>query len=640
MQNLVTLIPLFPLLGFLLIGLTNKRLPNKVVGLIASGSVSLSFISGLVSFSNLLGMAPESRLINPHLFDWIEVGAFKSSVSFAFDPLSAVMVLVVSGVGLLIHIYSIGYMSHDKGFARYFAYLNLFTFSMLVLVLADNLLLMFVGWEGVGLCSYLLIGFWFHKKSATNAGKKAFIVNRIGDFGFLRGVMLIFWNMGTLNIREIAIQAPQLSHLGSGLITAIALLLFVGATGKSAQIPLYVWLPDAMEGPTPVSALIHAATMVTAGVYMVARLSAVYVLSPTALTVVAIVGGLTALYAATIGLAQNDIKRVLAYSTISQLGYMFLACGVAAFSAGIFHLMTHAFFKALLFMSAGSVIHALSGEQDMRNMGGLKKYLPHTFRVLLVGTLAISGVPLLAGFFSKDDILWQAFSSPYGNPVFWLMGILAAILTAFYMFRLLYLTFYGKTNFNSEALNHVHESPSVMTTPLYILALLSIVGGYIGLPHILGGGAWFEKFLKPVIAKPEHIEAIVEHSVSSEYLLMLLSIVAAAIGITTAYLFYIKNPERPKRFALKLSGAYQLILHKYYIDEVYDYLVVKPLYITSLIFWKIFDVSVIDGSINGTARFFGSLSQRLRVFQTGYVRNYALVLLIGVVALLGYCIFR
>jgi NADH-quinone oxidoreductase subunit L len=640
MQLLVTLIPIFPLLGFLIIGLTNKKLPNKIVGLIACGSVSLSFISGLYSLLNLLGMSSELRLINSHLFDWIVIGTFKTTVSFAFDPLSAVMVLVVSGVGLLIHIYSIGYMSHDKGFARYFAYLNLFTFSMLVLVLADNLLLMFVGWEGVGLCSYLLIGFWFHKKSATDAGKKAFIVNRIGDFGFLLGVMLIFWNFGTLNIREIAAQAPQLAHLGGGLITAIALLLFLGATGKSAQIPLYIWLPDAMEGPTPVSALIHAATMVTAGVYMVVRLSALYILSPTALTVVAIVGGVTALFAATIGLVQNDIKRVLAYSTISQIGYMFLACGVAAFSAGIFHLMTHAFFKALLFMAAGSVIHALSGEQDMRNMGGLKPHLPHTYRVLLIGTLAISGVPLLAGFFSKDEILWLAFSSPHGNPIFWLLGILAAVLTAFYMFRLLYLTFYGKTNLSSESLHHVHESPKVMTTPLYILALLSIVGGYIGLPHSLGGGAWFEKFLEPVIAKPELIETAVHNPGSSEYLFMILSIIAAATGITAAYVFYIKNPERPKRLAIKMSGAYQLILHKYYIDEIYDYIVVKPLYIISLIFWKVFDVGVIDGFINGTARFFGTSSQRLRVFQTGYVRNYILIFLIGVIALLGYCILR
>jgi NADH-quinone oxidoreductase subunit L len=640
MQLWIIFIPLFPLLGFLILGLSNKKLSNKAVGFVACGSVALSFISGLVSFLNILGMSPGTRIINARLFEWIVVGDFKTAISFAFDPLSAVMVLVVSGVGLLIHIYSIGYMSHDKGYARYFAYLNLFTFSMLVLVLADNLLLMFVGWEGVGLCSYLLIGFWFHKKSAADAGKKAFIVNRIGDFGFLLGIMLIFWNFGTLNVREIASQAPQLANAGNGIITAIALLLFLGATGKSAQIPLYVWLPDAMEGPTPVSALIHAATMVTAGVYMLARLSAIYVLSPVALTVVAIIGGLTALYAATIGLVQNDIKRVLAYSTISQIGYMFLACGVAAFSAGIFHLMTHAFFKALLFMAAGSVIHALSGEQDMRNMGGLKSYLPHTFRVMLIGTLTISGVPFLAGFFSKDVILWQAFSSPYGSPIFWAIGIITAILTAFYMFRLLYLTFYGKTRLSSEALHHTHESPKVMTTPLYILAFLSIFGGFIGLPHALGGGAWFEKFLEPVIAQPHHLEAAPHESLSTEYLFILLSIIAAAIGIGVAYMFYIKNPERPKRLALKFAGVYRLLSNKYYIDEIYDYAIVKPLYIISLVFWKIFDVAVIDGAVNGTARFFGTLSQRLRVFQTGYVRNYALALLIGTVAILGYCILR
>lgn len=640
MQPWIIFIPLFPLLGFLILGLSNKKLSNKAVGFIACGSVALSFISGLISFVNLLGISPETRHIGSRLFDWIVVGDLRTTISFVFDPLSAVMVLVVSGVGLLIHIYSIGYMSHDKGYARYFAYLNLFTFSMLVLVLADNLLLMFVGWEGVGLCSYLLIGFWFHKKSATDAGKKAFIVNRIGDFGFLLGIMLIFWNFGTLNIREIALQAPQLASAGEGIITAIALLLFLGATGKSAQIPLYVWLPDAMEGPTPVSALIHAATMVTAGVYMVARLSAIYILSPVALTVVAVVGGLTALYAATIGLVQNDIKRVLAYSTISQIGYMFLACGVAAFSAGIFHLMTHAFFKALLFMAAGSVIHALSGEQDMRNMGGLKPYLPHTFKVMMIGTLAISGVPFLAGFFSKDDILWQAFSSTHGNPIFWAMGITAAILTAFYMFRLLYLTFYGKTRLSSEALHHVHESPKVMTAPLYVLAFLSIFGGFIGLPHALGGGAWFAKFLEPAIAQPHHLEGALHHSLSIEYLLMLLSVIAAVTGIGAAYMFYIKNPERPKRLAFRFSVAYKVLLNKYYIDEIYDYTIVKPLYIASLLFWKIFDVAIIDGAINGTARYFGTISQRLRVFQTGYVRNYALALLIGAVAILGYCILR
>lgn len=641
MNIMVSLIPLYPLLGFLIIFLTNKRLPKSMVSIVACGSVFLSFISAVFALVTLLSIPPESRIIGVKLFDWIISGSFSSSISFVFDPLSAVMVLVVSGVGFLIHVYSIGYMSHDGGYSRFFAYLNLFTFSMLVLVLADNVLLMFVGWEGVGLCSYLLIGFWFHKKSATDAGKKAFIVNRIGDFGFLLGTMLIFWTFGTLNFAEISLAAPQLAHANAGIITTIALLLFVGATGKSAQLPLYVWLPDAMEGPTPVSALIHAATMVTAGVYMVARLSALYVLAPAALLVVAIVGALTALYAATIGLVQNDIKRVLAYSTISQLGYMFLACGVAAFSAGIFHLMTHAFFKALLFLGAGSVIHALSGEQDMRRMGGLKNRLPHTYRVLLIGTLAIAGIPLLAGFFSKDEILYKAFSSPAGHPIFWFLGLLAAILTAFYMFRLLYLTFYGKSNVAHEVEHHLHESPKVMLVPLYILALLSIIGGYIGLPHSLGGGAWFERFLEPVMARVGHEGHPAEsHQLSIEYLLMLSSIAAALIGIFFAYRFYIRDPAKPAAIAAKLAGSYKLLLNKYYVDEIYDYLVVKPLYVLSLVFWKIFDIRIIDGTVNGIARFFGNLSYKLRLAQSGLIRNYALYFAFGVAVLFGYLILR
>jgi len=641
MNIMISLIPLYPLLGFLIIFLTNKRLPKSIVGFLACGSVLLSFISAVFAFITLLSIPPESRVIGVKLFDWIISGSFSSSISFAFDPLSAVMVLVVSGVGFLIHVYSIGYMSHDGGYSRFFAYLNLFTFSMLVLVLADNVLLMFVGWEGVGLCSYLLIGFWFHKKSATDAGKKAFIVNRIGDFGFLLGTMLIFWTFGTLNFAEISQAAPYLAHANTGIMTTIALLLFIGATGKSAQLPLYVWLPDAMEGPTPVSALIHAATMVTAGVYMVARLSALYVLAPAALLVVAIVGALTALYAASIGLVQNDIKRVLAYSTISQLGYMFLACGVAAFSSGIFHLMTHAFFKALLFLGAGSVIHALSGEQDMRRMGGLKNRLPHTYRVLLIGTLAIAGIPLLAGFFSKDEILYKAFSSPAGHPIFWLLGLLAAILTAFYMFRLLYLTFYGKSNIAHEVEHHLHESPKVMLVPLYVLAFLSIIGGYIGLPHALGGGAWFERFLEPSIAHIGHEGHSADvHQLSTEYLLMLSSIVAALIGIFFAHRFYIKDPAKPAAIATKLAGSYRLLLNKYYVDEIYDYLVVKPLYVLSLIFWKIFDIRIIDGSANGIARFFGNLSYKMRLAQSGIIRNYALYFALGVAVLFGYLILR
>lgn len=644
MELYVALIPLFPLATFILNGLFNKKMPKPLVNIFACGSVFLSFVFGVIAFFNILGMPEGHREITVTLFDWIVVGTFNTSISFLFDPLSAVMVLTVAGVGFLIHVYSIGYMAHDEGYVRYFAYLNLFTFSMLTLVLADNLLLMFVGWEGVGLCSYLLIGFWFHKKSATDAGKKAFVVNRIGDFGVLLAMMLLFWQLGTLNFQEIAHKAPEVFAFGGGIVTAIGLLLFLGATGKSAQIPLYVWLPDAMEGPTPVSALIHAATMVTSGVYMIARLSSVYVLAPTAMTVVAIIGGVTALFAATIGLVQNDIKRVLAYSTVSQLGYMFLACGVGAFAIGIFHLMTHAFFKALLFLGSGSVIHAMSGEQDMRYMGGLRKKIPHTYKVFVIGTLAISGIPLFSGFFSKDEILWKAFSM--GNPYYWLLGLLAAILTAFYMFRLVHLTFHGKSRVKPEAEHHLHESPWVMLTPLYVLAFLAIFGGYIGLPELMGGGAWFGKFLHPVIAAVgghgHGAEAAVAHHYShaTEWLFVLASVIAALLGITVAHLWYIKNPDTPKKLAEKYKGIYKLLLNKYYVDEIYDYMVIKPLYILSLIFWKIFDVRFVDGMVNGVAQFFGNLSERFRILHTGYVRNYALVFLVGVAALLGYYLFR
>jgi len=636
MEAFVQLIPIFPLIGFLIIGLTNKKLPKPVVNVLACGSVFLSLVSGVIAFIGLLSMPVGSRSIVTKLFDWIVVGNFNTSVSFNFDPLSAVMVLVVAGVGFLIHVYSIGYMAHDDGYARYFSFMNLFTFSMLLLVLADNVLLMFVGWEGVGLCSYLLIGFWFHKKSAADAGKKAFIFNRIGDFGFLLAVMLIFWNFGTLNIQSISRMAPEVLVAGGGIVTAITLLLFLGATGKSAQIPLYVWLPDAMEGPTPVSALIHAATMVTAGVYMIARLSALFVMAPVSLTVVAIVGGLTALFAATIGLVQNDIKRALAYSTVSQLGYMFLACGVGAFAIGIFHLMTHAFFKALLFLSSGSVIHAMSGEQDMRYMGGLKNKIPHTYKVFLIGTLAISGIPLFSGFFSKDEILWKAFSQ--GSPFYWLMGLIAAILTAFYMFRLLYMTFHGKSRMPTETAKHVHESPRVMLWPLYVLAFLAFIGGYIGLPQVMFGGEWFQHFLDPVIAPlvPFEGEVVHHYSHSYEYAFILASVIAALIGIVYAYRYYIRNPEIPKRLAERFNGLYKLLLNKYYVDEIYDYLIVKPMYVLSLLFWKIFDVRVVDGMVNGVALFFGNLSERFRVAHTGYVRNYALVFLIGAAALIGY----
>jgi NADH-quinone oxidoreductase subunit L len=643
-RNLVRLVPLFPLLGFLVIGVLNKRLPERLSGIIGSATVFVSFVLSAWSFFLLTSLPEEARTIGSSWFEWVVSGSFSSGISFLYDPLAAVMMLVVTGVGFLIHVYSVGYMHGDGGNSRYFSFLNLFTFAMLALVMADNLLLLYLGWEGVGLCSYLLIGFWFHKKSAADAGKKAFIVNRVGDFGFALGVFLLFWTFAaaghpTVNLMEITHLAPEILA-GGGLVTVITLLLFLGATGKSAQIPLYVWLPDAMEGPTPVSALIHAATMVTAGVYMVCRLSAVFILSPFTMGVIAVIGAATALYAATIGTVQNDIKRVLAYSTISQLGYMFLACGVGAFAAGIFHLMTHAFFKALLFMCAGSVMHALSGELDMQKMGGLRKYMPRTFLTMFAGTLAISGVPLFSGFFSKDEILYKAFSSEHGSPILWAIGLLAAVLTAFYMFRLLFLTFYGKSRMEPEVEKHVHESPPVMTVPLILLAILAVIGGYIGLPYALGGGNWFEKFLEPVFPGGHGSAEIVHQSYNVEYLLMIASILAAGIGILIAYRLYIARPERPQMLAEKFSGIYKLLWNKYYVDELYNTIFVQPVITLALFFWKISDVMIVDGLANGSARLIGWFSGRFRYVQSGLFRNYALLFVLGVVVLLGFVIFK
>ena len=643
-RNLVRLVPLFPLLGFVIIGILNKRLPEKVSGIIGSGTVFVSLVLSAWSFWLLTTLPVEMRIISSSWFEWVFSGSFSTGISFLYDPLAAVMMLVVSGVGFLIHVYSIGYMHGDGGNSRYFSFLNLFTFAMLALVMADNLLLLYLGWEGVGLCSYLLIGFWFHKKSAADAGKKAFIVNRVGDFGFALGIFLLFWTFAaaghpTTKLADITILSPLVLG-GSGLVTVITLLLFLGATGKSAQIPLYVWLPDAMEGPTPVSALIHAATMVTAGVYMVCRLSAVFILSPFTMGVIAVIGAVTALYAATIGTVQNDIKRVLAYSTISQLGYMFLACGVGAFAAGIFHLMTHAFFKALLFMCAGSVMHALSGELDMQKMGGLKKYMPQTFLTMFAGTLAISGVPLFSGFFSKDEILYRAFSSDHGSPILWAVGLVAAILTAFYMFRLLFLTFYGKSRMEPEVEKHVHESPRVMTIPLIVLAILAVIGGYIGLPRALGGGNWFEKFLEPVFPGGHESAGVVHQSYNIEYFLIIASILAAGIGILIAYRLYIANPERPKMLAEKFSGVYKLLWNKYYVDEIYNTVFVQPVITVALFFWKVSDVMIVDGLANGSARLIGWFSSRFRYVQSGLFRNYALLFVLGVVILLGFVIFK
>lgn len=644
MSEYLFLIPLLPFIGFLINGLFIGKLPKSVISLIACGSVGLSFILSVLLFLELKALPPDLRVIEQVLFSWIPAGSFNVNIAYMLDPLSAVMILVVTGVGFLIHVYSTGYMSHDPGYGRFFTYLNLFTFAMLTLVLADNFLLMFVGWEGVGLCSYLLIGFWFEKKSASGAGKKAFIVNRIGDFGFLLGMFLIFWHVGSLNFREVIEAAPHAFAFGGGIITATCLLLFVGATGKSAQIPLYIWLPDAMEGPTPVSALIHAATMVTAGVYMVVRTNVLFMMAPDALMVVAIVGAATAFLAATIGLAQNDIKRVLAYSTVSQLGYMFLACGVAAFTAGIFHLMTHAFFKALLFLGAGSVIHGMSDEQDMRYMGGLRKYMPITFKTMFVATLAIAGIPGLSGFFSKDEILWKSFSSDFGHPIFWVIGFATAGLTAFYMFRLVYLTFYGKERIDPEKKKHLHESPKSMTIPLMVLAVLSVIGGWIGMPHIFGATNYFEHWLEPILAKstePAHHAALASGGgdVGMEWTLMVASVLLVGVSIFLAYLFYNKKTELATAWANKMSGLKTLLLNKYYVDEFYGAIVVRPILYVSLFLWKVFDVVIIDGFINGMASTYDDFSESLRAGQTGRVRTYATLFVAGVVLIIAFVLW-
>jgi len=652
MVDYLFLIPLLPLIGFLINGLLIGRLPKPVISIVGCASIGASFILSLVSFFELRSMAEGARAMEQVLFTWIPSGSFHVDIAYLLDPLSAVMILVVTGVGFLIHVYSVGYMSHDPGYGRYFAYLNLFTFSMLTLVLANNYLLMFVGWEGVGLCSYLLIGFWFEKKSASDAGKKAFIVNRIGDFGFLLGLFIIFWQVGSLDYSKVIEAAPTVFVAGGGLITAACLLMFVGATGKSAQLPLYVWLPDAMEGPTPVSALIHAATMVTAGVYMIARSSALFVLAPDALMVVAIIGALTALFAATIGLVQNDIKRVLAYSTVSQLGYMFLACGVAAFSAGVFHLMTHAFFKALLFLGAGSVIHAMSSEQDIRKMGGLKKYLPITYWTFLLACLAIAGIPGFSGFFSKDEILWKAYSSDYGHLMLYVVGLVTAILTAFYMARLFYLTFWGKERMDKHTKEHIHESPKMMTVPLIILAVLSVIGGLVGMPHIIGGifgvGNYFEEWLAPVLASSagHGTEVSTEVHLSGagnaglELTLMFVTVILAVGAILLAHRMYIRKPEMATSIREKFSGLHKLLLNKYFVDEIYGALVVRPLVYFSVFLWKVVDVLIIDGLANGMAVVGQDASELLKYAQSGRVRGYATVFVTGVVVIVGYLVLR
>ena len=662
MYDKLWLIPFFPLLGSILSGLLGKRFikNEKLIGAIGTGMLFLSFLVSCKYFIQLLGDSVKSH--QNVIASWMSVGKLQVDWGFLLDPLSALMIMVVTGVGTLIHLYSIGYMHGEEGFYRYFSYLNLFVFSMLMLVLGNNALVMFVGWEGVGLCSYLLIGYYFEKKSAGDAAKKAFVMNRVGDFGFLLGLFTLFWALGshgvwTINFVEITENAHLLSGdmvLGASVTTVATLCFFLGATGKSAQLPLFTWLPDAMEGPTPVSALIHAATMVTAGVYMIGRMNLLFAMSPTTMFVVALVGALTAIFAATIGFAQNDIKRVLAYSTVSQLGFMFVAMGVGAFTAGIFHLMTHAFFKACLFLGSGSVIHAMhhalhhahldDDAQDMRNMGGLRKKMPVTWATFGISCLAISGLPFFSGFFSKDEILWWTFASTRGNKVIWVIVVVAAFMTAFYMFRCLYMTFYGEQKTNPKAKDHVHESPWVITLPLVVLAGLATVGGLIGIPHaidIAHVGNKLNAFLAPVFHHSQELYKIEAHgSASTEIILMVFSVAVALAGIGLATVMYMKDPSLPGKFTAKFSTLHRAVFNKWYVDEIYDTLFVNTTKKLGIFCWRGFDVKVVDGIVNGVAKLVGALSSVLRYTQSGLFQNYALTMVLGTVVMLAIFILK
>ncbi len=636
MRELIYLTVILPLLGFLINGIFGSKIKNeKLIGIIGSSVVGISFLIALGAFFETLALPLEQRQKIVSLFSWMVVGSLDISFAYQVDQLSLVMALVVTGVGFIIHVYSIGYMHGDKGFWRFFSYMNLFIFAMMNLILADNFVLLFLGWEGVGLCSYLLIGFWydrkFEKSTVAEASKKAFIVNRIGDFGFLLGMFLIFMTFGSLNFNEVFSRAVSF-NVPTYVYGFIAIFLFIGATGKSAQIPLFVWLPDAMAGPTPVSALIHAATMVTAGVYMVARTSIIYASAPEIMMVIAIVGALTAFFAATVGIVQNDIKKVLAYSTVSQLGYMFLAMGVGAFSAGIFHVMTHAFFKALLFLAAGSVIHSMKEEQDIQKFGGLKKYMPRTHLTFLIAALAISGIPPLSGFFSKDEILWFSFAN--GGLFFWIIGAGTAMMTAFYMFRLYILTFNGKERFGKD--KHPHESPSIITIPLIVLAVLSVIGGFVGIPEVFSGehGNQFHNWLAPIFKDADRKLAYFSmHSHSTEILLMVLSVVFAVSAIWFARYVYLKNPSIATDTAKRFKGLYNLLWNKYFVDEVYDAVVINPIVKTSSSFlWEIADNKIIDGVVNGSAKLIDIISVNIRKLQNGVAQFYALVMVLGIVA--------
>ncbi|OGW29807.1 MAG: NADH-quinone oxidoreductase subunit L [Nitrospirae bacterium GWC2_42_7] len=638
-MNNYLFIPFLPLGAFLINILLGKDLKEKAhwVSILA---VAGSWVFAVLTLFDVMS----GKTLNQDLYSWIVSGNFKVSVGFLIDELTAVMLIVVTTCSTLIHIYSVGYMHGDKGYYRFFAYLSLFTFCMLMLVMANNFLQLYFGWEGVGLCSYFLIGYYFDKKSASDAGKKAFIVNRFGDFGFGLGVIIIFLTFGTIDYAPVFGQAANfatqtINFLGFEvhLMTLVALLLFCGSVGKSAQLPLHVWLPDAMEGPTPVSALIHAATMVTAGVFLVARCSPIFSLSETALIVVALVGAITSLFAATIGLVQNDIKRIIAYSTVSQLGYMFLACGVGAYSAGIFHLYTHAFFKALLFLCAGSVMHAMAGELDLQKMGGLKKYMPVTYITMLLASLSISGVPGFAGFFSKDEILWLAYSgpSPVGKFV-WFIGTLVAFLTAFYSFRLIFLTFHGKFRGTHEQEHHLHESPKTMTIPLMLLCIGAVAAGWVGIPHILGGGAHFTEFMKPVLGHPEG------HGTHAEEIIVMgISIAAGFLGIMLAVWFYLLRPDIPPKLAKQFSSIYRVLWNKYYVDEFYSFLIVRPaIWTAKNVLMAITDAKIIEAIVNGVPNTIGAFSQALRKIQTGVVQHYATIMAMGVLLIVALMLLR
>jgi NADH-quinone oxidoreductase subunit L len=669
----LALIPLLPFAGFVVNATLGRRLPKSLSGGLASLVMLASFAVSVMAVMQLAGLDAEARMTRAPetIYTWIASGAdLKIDIAFRVDQLSAVMILVVTGIGSLIHIYSTAYM-HDESdgeFARYFSYLNLFAAFMLVLVLGANFPLMFVGWEGVGLCSYLLIGFWFRKKSANDAGKKAFVVNRIGDYAFILGMLALFTKFGTFDFQEIATAVAALPEEHTfGILSVITLLLFIGATGKSAQIPLYTWLPDAMEGPTPVSALIHAATMVTAGVYMIGRNAVLFEHAPQTMLIVAVIGALTALMAGTIGLVQNDIKRVLAYSTVSQLGYMFLAMGMGAFGAGIFHLYTHAFFKALLFLGSGAVIHALHGEQDIRNMGGLKKYLPITYWTFVIGSVAIAGVPPLAGFFSKDEILFE--TAVDGHWILWTIAALTALLTATYMFRLVFLTFHGErppspaasafahgasadksvgqgdAHGHGHGHEHLHDAPPAMAIALVVLAIGSVAAGWLGIPHALGGHNQLPAWLEPAFAAPVAAggavegatEAAAESHEGLELALMAVSTAIAIFGIWFAHLVWGQRRSIAENAARELAPIHRLLLNKYYVDEIYDAAVVQPIRVVSQEgLWRGFDVKVIDGAVNGAAAIVDSSATLLRRLQTGSVRTYAGSLFVGVVAILAY----